>query len=180
MNWLTIKEKEIAKINPNNPLFNKPIEKEIAINELDNFFSDTPTSSDFLNSDSSEYIKKIEHIQKNDKSIITSNNSNQAIIEKLTESRSTPNQQKIERSLLERGASQEEIEEYLKYKNAPREKILAPKRVLSAFFDLNQEDEPILEDFLLMAHRNNIGYAFTVPTAEGSNRSVYHLEPPTD
>lgn len=54
----------------------------------------------------------------------------------------------------------------MRYRNAPREKILEPTKTLSAFLDLLPEDVPILEDFLLMAHRNNVGYAFTVPKAD--------------
>lgn len=162
----------------NNPLFAKPPEDTKLIDPeqsaLSSFFSDTPTSADFLN-DSGAYEEKIATIRKQDtrrqeqSSLVPMDREateKKRIIEKNSKYPTTPAQQKIENYLIESGADREDVESYLRYKNTPREKILKRSKVLTAFFDLLPEDVPVLEDFLVLAHRNNIGYAFTSPSEE--------------
>lgn len=163
-------EKHI-QIREDNPLFAKPQTEAHPIPSPDTFFSDVPTSADFMEEQGKRYAEKQTKLANFDRERSLLDSS-------LSTTPSTPNQAKFERSLIESEATPEQIEEYLAYKNASRETILEPTKTLSAFLDLPPEDVPVLEDFLLMAHRNNVGYAFTVPKSDWRSSSFYHLSPP--
>lgn len=145
-------------IRADNPLLAVP-------QEPSGFFDGIPTSADFMEPSGRSYSEKVSKLSE----------SRPGNLSLVTSGESTPNQLRVERSLVERGADPEEIEAYLAYKNATREEILEPKKALVAVLNLPPEDEPIIEDFLLMAHRNNVGYALTVPKGDGSASTVYRL-----